>query len=191
MSGRYQICVSGSARGHSVEVGNDLAKSVGVALAKAGHTLMTGATTGLPEIAATAYQSHGGKSSLGISPATTKVEHVMKYRLPTKPYDNILYTGFHYVGRDALLINAADAVISIGGRLGTLHEFVIAMETKTPVAFLQGADGVSEQIPKLLEVLPNAHPELIIFDADAESLVTKLTHLLDEIHRPYNSIYRD
>lgn len=189
MSGRYQICVSGSAHGHSVEVGSELAKAVGAALAGAGHTIMTGATTGLPEIAAAAYQHHGGKSSLGISPATTKIEHVMKYRLPTKPYDNILYTGLHYVGRDALLINAADAVVSIGGRLGTLHEFTIAMETKTPVAFMQGADGVSEQIPKLLEVLPNAHPELIIFDTKAESLVAKLTHLLDELHKHYHSVY--
>jgi len=189
MSSIYQIAVSGSARGNSVEVGHKLAQAAGAALAKAGHSLLTGATTGIPELSAISYKAHGGNASMGISPATTKVEHVLKYRLPIKPFDTILYSGLHYVGRDALLINSADAVISIGGRLGTLHEFVIAMETKTPVAFLQGADGVSEEIPKLLEFLPNAHPNLLIFDSDPIALVDKLTKLLDELHRHYKNIY--
>ena len=46
--------------------------------------------------------------SVGLSPAASKVEHVMKYRLPTEAYDTILYTGLHYIGRDTLLITSAD-----------------------------------------------------------------------------------
>jgi uncharacterized protein (TIGR00725 family) len=125
----YQICVSGAAKGESVEQGRQLVEQAGVAIAKAGHCLMTGATTGLPELAARAYVKAGGKTSLGISPASTKVEHVLKYHLPIDAYDVILYTGLHYVGRDALLINSSDAVVSVGGRWGTLHEFAIALET--------------------------------------------------------------
>src|SRR5437879_2032099 len=113
----YQICVSGGAKGQSVTEGKQLAITIGKLLAQGGHTLMTGATSGLPDYAAAAYKKAGGAVSLGISPASTKVEHVFKYRLPTSHYDVILYTGLHYVGRDALLINSADAVISIGGRL--------------------------------------------------------------------------
>src|SRR5476651_38350 len=134
----YQICVSGAARGDSVEQGTQLAVSAGRAIAKAGHALLTGATTGLPEAAAAGYKKAGGRSSLGISPAGSKIEHVLKYRLPTEHYDSILYTGMHYVGRDALLITSADGVVSVGGRLGTLHEFTIAMETKKPFGLLQG-----------------------------------------------------
>src|ERR1700755_1147439 len=147
----YQICVSGAAKGESVEEGKQLAAELGIAIAKAGHALMTGATIGLPNYAAEAYKEAGGKMSVGISPAASKVEHVMKYRLPIKAYDSILYTGLHYVGRDTLLITSSDAVVSLGGRIGTLHEFMIAVETDTPIGFLQGAGGISEDIKTLME----------------------------------------
>lgn len=187
--GRYQICVSGAAKGESVEQGRELASEAGKAIAKAKHTLLTGATSGLPEQAATSYKSAGGLMSLGISPAATKIEHVVKYRLPVDQYDCILYTGLHYIGRDTLLINSADAVVSIGGRLGTLHEFTIAMETRTPIGFLQGAGGISNEIEEFLEFLPNAHKELVLFDTDADRLIAKLSSLLDELYEPYASIY--
>ncbi len=186
----YQICVSGAAKGESVEQGRHLAGLAGVAIAKAGHALMSGATTGLPEHAAIAYQKAGGKASLGISPASSKVEHVLKYKLPTEWYDFILYTGLHYVGRDALLINSSDAVVSIGGRIGTLHEFTIAMETRTPIALLQGAGGISNEIAELLKILPNIPDELVLMDTDPDRLVAKLTTLLDKLHSPYKNIYK-
>jgi uncharacterized protein (TIGR00725 family) len=186
----YQICVSGAAKGDSVEQGRQLVEKAGVAIAKAGHCLMTGATTGLPEFAARAYVKAGGKTSLGISPAGTKVEHVLKYHLPIDAYDVILYTGLHYVGRDALLINSADAVVSVGGRWGTLHEFAIALETQTPIALLQGAGGAGAEIEKLLDILPLAHRKLVIIDTDPDRLINKLTDLLDKINSPYRRIYR-
>jgi uncharacterized protein (TIGR00725 family) len=189
MSSKYQICVSGAAKGNSVEQGTALALEVGRAIAHAGHSLMTGATTGLPNTAAEGYKKAGGKMSLGISPASSKIEHVLKYRLPVKDYDAILFTGLHYSGRDALLINSADAVVSIGGRLGTLHEFTVAMETHTPIGVLEGAGGISEQIEALMKLLPNADPDTIIYEADPDLLIEKLTKMLDKIHAPYHQIY--
>jgi uncharacterized protein (TIGR00725 family) len=189
-SGHYQICVSGAAKGQSVEHGNELAQKIGAALAKAGHSLMTGATTGLPEEAAIGYKKAGGQMSLGLSPASSKVEHLLKYHLPTEPFDAILYTGLHYGGRDALLVNSADAVISIGGRLGTLHEFTIAAETGTPIAICEAAGGISAQLHQLLSLLPNADPNLIIFEENPSKLVDKLTKLLDKTHSHYGRIYR-
>jgi uncharacterized protein (TIGR00725 family) len=188
MSSKYQICVSGASKGDSVEQGKNLAIDLGGHIARAGHALLTGATTGLPDTAAQGYKKAGGHMSLGISPASTKAEHVLKYRLPTAGYDAILYSGLHYVGRDALLINSADAVVSIGGRLGTLHEFTIAMETKTPIGFLQGAGGISTEIKDLLTIA-NASEDLIIFESDPEELINKLTNLLDELNKPYRSVY--
>jgi uncharacterized protein (TIGR00725 family) len=187
----YQICVSGAAKGGSVEEGKALAMELGAAIANAGHSLLTGATVGLPNYAAEAYKAAGGLMSVGISPAASKVEHVMKYRLPTKAYDSIIFTGLHYVGRDALLITSSDAVVSIGGRLGTLHEFTIAMETDTPIGFLQGAGGISDQIQTLMSL---AHPlrtgAMVTFNESAEELVKELTSFLDIEHAKYRELYR-
>jgi uncharacterized protein (TIGR00725 family) len=187
----YQICVSGAAKGESVEEGKVLAAELGQAIAKAGHALMTGATVGLPNYAAEAYKKAGGKMSVGISPAASKVEHVMKYRLPILAYDSIIYTGLHYVGRDTLLITSSDAVVSVGGRIGTLHEFTIAIETDTPIGFLQGAGGISDQIQALMSL---AHPlrpgAMVTFNESADKLITELTDHLDKEHAKYHKLYQ-
>jgi hypothetical protein len=186
----YQFCVSGAAKGASVEEGRQLAGELGESLAKAGHTLLTGATIGLPNYAAKGYKSAGGKMSLGISPASSKVEHIMKYRLPTEAYDAILYTGMHYVGRDGLLIESADAVLSIGGRLGTLHEFTIAMETDTPIGFLHGAGGISDEINHLMEITqPHRSGSAVYFSSSADELIEQLTKHLNHVHAKYMGLY--
>lgn len=185
----YQICVSGAAKGESVEEGRELALAAGKAIATNGHMLMTGATIGLPHFAATGCKKAGGVS-VGISPAASKVEHIRKYRLPVDSYDVILFTGLHYIGRDTLLVASSDAVISIGGRLGTLHEFTIAMEMEKPMGFLQGAGGISSEI---IDILEAAHPlpdeSLVIFDTDADRLVKRLVTILNERHIDDRDIY--
>ncbi len=187
----YQICVSGAAKGRSVEEGRELATKLGAAVARAGHSLLTGATIGLPNYAAEGYKAAGGHMSVGISPAASKIEHVVKYRLPTVAYDTILYTGLHYVGRDTLLITSSDAVVSIGGRLGTLHEFTIAMETDTPIGFLQGAGGVSEQIESLMELARPLSPDAkVCFSESSDKLIKELTDHLDHHNTKYRNLYR-
>lgn len=187
----YQICVSGAARGASVEEGRLLAAELGIAIAKAGHSLLTGATVGLPNYAAEAYKKAGGKMSLGISPAASKAEHVLKYRLPIKAYDAILYTGLHYVGRDMLLITSADAVVSVGGRLGTLHEFTIAIEANVPIGFLQGAGGISDEIHALMRLAePLPGDTSIMFSESAPQLIADLTKHLDTRNRKYHNLYQ-
>lgn len=185
----YQICVSGASKGHSVEEGKALAQAAGAALAKSGHSLLTGATVGLPNYAAEAYKAAGGKMSVGISPAASKVEHVLKYRLPTEAYDTILYTGLHYVGRDSVLINSADAVISIGGRLGTLHEFTIAMELDTPIGFVKGGGGISTEIIDILRAAGVPHGDNVLFEDEPDALIAKLVAILDKDNKKYRKLY--
>jgi uncharacterized protein (TIGR00725 family) len=187
----YQICVSGAAKGDSVEEGKKLALAVGAEIAKAGHSLLTGATIGLPNYAAEGYKAAGGKMSVGISPASSKVEHVLKYRLPVKAYDTILFTGMHYVGRDNFLITSSDAVVSIGGRMGTLHEFTIAMETDTPIGFLQGAGGISSEIQGLVEIAQPLRPDAYVTYSDSPAeLVKALTDFLDKRNAKYQNLYQ-
>ncbi len=185
----YQICVSGAAKGKSVEEGRELAMAAGKAIALAGHSLLTGATIGLPNYAAVGYKAAGGKMSVGISPAASKIEHVAKYRLPTEAYDTILYTGLHYIGRDALLIQSSDAVVSIGGRLGTLHEFTVAMETDKPIGFLQGAGGISTQIKAILEAAGELRDPDVMFSNDPEELLKLLLARLDSNNKKYAKLY--
>ncbi len=180
----YYICVSGAAGGDTVEQSCDEALAVGREIAKQGHVLMTGATVGLPNFAAQGCKEAGGLS-IGLSPAATKLEHVRKYRLPTEHYDFILYTGLHYIGRDTLLVNSSDGVVSLGGRLGTLHEFTVAMETDTPIGFIEGTGGVTEIIEEILDRAGRKFYQPVIFERDPKRLVQKVVARLDEIHASY------
>ncbi len=186
----YQICVSGASKGKSVEEGRELATAAGQAIAKTGNMLITGATIGLPHFAALACKAAGG-TSVGLSPASSKVEHVRKYRLPTEAYDVILYTGLNYVGRDALLVASCDAVLSIGGRLGTLHEFTIAMEMDKPIGFLQGAGGISLEIMDFMRAAGRKLDKDVIFDDDPQQLVDRLIAHLNKLHVDDLDIYND
>ncbi len=186
---RYQICVSGASKGQSVVEGKELATKAGIAIANANHALLTGATLGLPNYAAESYKKAGGKMSQGVSPAASKVEHIRKYRLPTEAYDSILFTGLHYVGRDSLLITSSDAVVSIGGRLGTLHEFTIAMETDTPIGFLQGGGGISTEVMEILKAAGELKSDNVVFSEDANDLIKQLTDLLDKRNHDNLDIY--
>ncbi len=175
----YSICVSGAAAGKTVDTDKELAERIGTAIAKSGHIITTGATIGLPYYAARSAKMEGGVS-IGFSPAASLREHVHKYRLPIGIFDFVNYTGLNYVGRDAYLVLSSDAVITIGGRMGSLHEFISALEAHKPVGILLGSQGAADLIPQLMEILePPAH-SLVIYDDNPEKLVVKMVALLDK-----------
>lgn len=175
----YSICVSGAAAGKTVEQSSGLAERVGIAIAKAGHITTSGATVGLPYFAARAAKKAGGVS-IGFSPASSLREHMFKYRLPIGIYDFVNFTGMHYVGRDVMLVQSSDAIITIGGRFGSLHEFTTALESHMPCGVLLGSGGTADLIPELMDKLEEPHRALVIMDDNPERLVAKIIAILDK-----------
>ncbi len=176
---RYSICVSGAAGGDSAEDSHELARRLGAAIAQAGHITVTGATVGLPYYAAMGAKDSGG-TSIGYSPAATVREHLRKYRLPCNYFDYISYTGSHYMGRDLQMIQSCDAILTAGGRLGTLNEFILSVEQRKPVGVLVESGGSSDMIPQLLNILQPEFKKYVIFDDNPEILVQRIIKLLDE-----------
>lgn len=175
---RYAICVSGAHSGETLKNDRGQAFAIGKAIAEEGHIITTGATVGLPFYAALGAKKSNGLS-VGFSPASSMNEHVNKYRLPIGVYDFVSYTGMHYVGRDAFLVQSSDAVITVGGGFGTLHEFTTALESHTLCGVLLGSGGTADMIPELLEKLEPPHRSRVVFDTDPKTLVKKLLKLLD------------
>lgn len=175
----HSICVSGAAAGSSVDVSCGLAYELGVAIAKAGHILTTGATVGLPLYAAKGAHDAKGMS-IGFSPAASLRAHTKKYRLPIGFFDYINFTGMNYIGRDIHLVQSSDAVITVGGRMGSLHEFTTALEARMPCGVLLGSGGLADTIPDLLEKLEAPSGSRIFFDTDPDKLVKKIVAVLDE-----------
>lgn len=145
-----KIAISGAAAGIASDEGEALAFEVGKEIAAKGGIVMTGATTGVPYAAIRGAKSLRGKT-VGLSPAHSMREHINKYRLPVEDHDMLFFTGYDYAGRDVLLVDLADAVISVSGRIGSLHEFTSAFERHKITGLLLHSGGLSDDIPEILE----------------------------------------
>ena len=176
---KYSICISGAASGKTVEPAKKLAQRIGVEVARLGHIVTTGATIGLPYYGAQAAKKAGGMS-IGFSPASSLREHLYKYRLPIGVYDFINFTGMHYVGRDIHLVQSSDAIITVGGRFGSLHEFTTALEANMPCGVLLGSGGTADEIPDLMNKLEPPNRNMVVFDDNPERLLKSVIALLDE-----------
>lgn len=179
---RYQICVSGAASGDTVRASHKLAFALGKAISAQGKTLLTGATVGLPHYAAMGVMSVEGQRglSVGFSPAASFREHVATYRLPTKEFDYINFTGMEYVGRDVHLVRSSDAVITVGGRMGSLHELSTALESRKVCGILLGSGGLADYTPVLLENIEAPGAKDVIYDTDPARLVQRVIDALDK-----------
>lgn len=172
------IAISGAAAGIASEEGADLGFQIGRQVATHGGIVMTGATTGVPFSAVKGAKSVHGQT-IGLSPAHSLLEHQRKYRLPVEYHDIMFFTGYDYAGRDTLLIDMADAVISVSGRIGSLHEFTSAFERHKIIGLLLHSGGLSDTIPEILEQAHRGHGR-VVMHADPKQLVELVFEQLSE-----------
>lgn len=173
----YKIAVAGAAQVNicSKNAAN-LAKEIGKEIVRQGCILITGATTGIPYFSAKGAKAAKGVS-IGFSPAASEISHRKKYKLPRDAFDVIVYTGFGYAGRNLLMTRAADAVIVICGRMGTLNEFTIAFEDEKPIGVLIGSGGTADRIKGLIK-RPFRGKVNIIYEKEPKKLIKEIIKLI-------------
>jgi uncharacterized protein (TIGR00725 family) len=147
-----------------------LAEELGAAIAKQDCILITGATTGLPDLVAQAFRQSGG-FALGVSPAENRQEHITRYGLPEDGADVIIYTGFGYKGRNVINVRSADIVLIVSGATGTLNEFTIAYDEGKVIGVLEGSGGIAEHVREIIKICNKPALEKIFFDRDPVKLV--------------------
>ena len=182
---KYNIVVSGAAQiSHCCKGIEKLSREVGKEVARQKCVLITGATTGVPYFAAQGCKGAGG-FNVGFSPAISEAAHLKTYKLPIDPFDVMIYTGADYAGRDVIMTKAADGVIIICGRMGTLHEFSTAFETRKPIGVLEGTGGTADKI-RQIAVGPYRGVKKIIYEREPKILVKKLLEAI-RVEKKHNS----
>ena len=147
-----------------------LAEELGAAIAKQDCILVTGATTGLPDLVARAFRNNGG-FALGVSPAENRREHITRYGLPEHGADVILYTGFGYKGRNVVNVRSADIVLILGGAPGTLNEFTIAYDEGKIIGVLEGSGGIADHIREIIKICNKPALGKVFFESCPTKLV--------------------
>lgn len=176
---KLKICISGAAdTGHCAPDALEKTKELARQVVLHNGVLVTGATTGAPYWGAIGAKEAGG-FVIGISPASSELEHVKKYKLPLDYHDVIIYTGFGYSGRNLLLTRSSDAILISCGRMGTLNEFTIGFEDEKVIGVLTETGGVADE---LKDILQKAHRGMgkVIFDSDPKTLVEKVVDMVNK-----------
>lgn len=173
---KYKICVSGAAEtGRCGDKAFEIARELGKEVIRQGAVFVDGATTGFPYWAAKGAKEEGG-IVVGVSPASSKSEHVLDFKLPIDYHDIIMYTGQGYSGRNLLLTRMADAVICGCGRMGTMNEFTIAFEDKKPIGIIEGEWETDEVFRMLIEksYRGDEMKDKIFFGSDPKQVVEEV-----------------
>lgn len=163
--------------GSSSDTGDDaehdrlavLASELGRAIADRSCVLITGATSGLPDVVSRAARQFGGQT-IGISPAISAEEHVSKYKLPVDGAEVIIYTGFGLKGRNVINVRACDIVIIFGGGIGTLNEFTISYDENKIIGVLVGSGGLADKIEEITS-LSSKPRRKVLFNSDPGKLI--------------------
>ena len=114
----------------------EAAEEVGQLLARGGATVITGGLGGVMRAASRGALSAGGQT-IGILPGADASEANEYVRLP-------IATGLG-VARNLVVVTAADAVVAVGGRHGTLSEIGLALRMGRHVVALSSWRLESDQ----------------------------------------------
>ncbi len=159
---------------------------VGLAIAKHGHNVITGATVGVPYAAAIGAKM-GGAVVVGISPAACREEHIERYKRPLDNMDVIVYTGMGLEGRQPINVRSGKGAIFIAGEFGTLGEFSAAWTVGNNVlGVLEGVGGISSNLRQIIQQVQSEYGSAVLFDSDPESLARRVCEEVDRRY-PLNS----
>lgn len=174
-----KISIIGSAEEKQNSKPKKLCKSIGNYLSQKDITLFTGGSSGIPGEIVKACDLNKIKIT-AYSPDKNKISHNKRFdNLNSKYFSRIKYIrGF--TARSLQMINDSDAIIVIGGRIGTLSEFTIALEEGKKVLVIKNSGGIADHLEYILSVANKEFPNQIIFERDYKKGIDKLLEIINK-----------
>ena len=159
----------------------DIAKHLGKEITEHGHIVNVSQLKGFPLWAAIGAKQMEGHVTV-FSPAVGSREHADVYNMQSDYADQMVYTGFGITGANLIMTRSSDAVIVGCGDLGTLHDYVIALNEHKPIGILEGPWDTDEMIRGMQEKF-NIDEGMVIFDSDPKRLIEQLIKKVKDIHK--------
>ena len=137
MASESKLCIGVIGAGKCSKKLKDEAYAVGTAIARAGAILVCGGLKGVMEAAAKGAKDAGG-TTVGIIPGNDRAE--------ANPYIDIVIPTGVGEARNVIVVQSADAVISLHGKYGTISEMAFCLKLKKPLLSLVKWDILPEVI---------------------------------------------
>lgn len=169
------------------------ARIIGGELAGHGHVTVSATGAGVSQSAIEGAKRRRGTTA-GISPFRTKKLHETHGESPGQPFDLLQLTSQlegvkhrakhepNYLGAALTAAERADALVVMGGSIGSLFALSAAIEGAKPVGVLEGHGGIAAQVKKIVDQAtkagkPPAFP--IIYDSDPRRLIERMQPLIE------------
>ena len=172
------IFVAGNSHGIISPIVLKKAYQLGKLIGESGHVLLTGGTLGIPEEAAMGALQVGGLT-VSISPGNNISDHIENYNQSDKS-DIYIYTGMGDMGRNFLNVKSCDAVIIIGGGMGTLSEFCIAYAEGKLIGILENTGGIADKIKEIIEATNKKPKNDILFSESPSKLFFEIKKAIEK-----------
>lgn len=180
----YNIGVFGSS-GEEVDTkSKEKAKELGIVLSSYKITIITGACSGLPYLAAL----HGSKNGNPVWGYSPKIDLEGQKQFTPKDdlsiYSKIFFVPFGFEFhqneqvckkyRNVVSTANCDAGIIISGTWGTMNEFTNLYDMGKIIGILTGTGGVADELPRLIKKIVKKRKAKVLFDSNSESLVDRV-----------------
>jgi len=136
---------------------------------------------GVPDEAARGASKEKG-TVIAFSPTNNLKEHLnppISYPKPT-PQTILIFTGSGKEGRNVLSVKNCDAVVFIGGSIGTLTEFSLAYHMGKVIGILKNTGGITKKIPEITNEIKKDTGAILVSDTDPKNLVKKIIDVLKQ-----------
>ncbi len=121
----------------------DICIELGKALAEEGHVVYTGGRDGVMELVSKGVKEAGG-TTVGILPGNFVSEYVNPY------VDVPITTGLDFQMRSFVMLHSVDAVVAVGGEIGTAIEILGAYAYSKKLILLRGTGGWTDRFAQIL-----------------------------------------
>jgi uncharacterized protein (TIGR00725 family) len=168
-----KFAIIGSATDVVSEEIRDLCIEVGAYLALKNIAIATGGSHGIPGLVVQSAFKRGAKTE-AYSPDKNEEQHRQrKDNLPPEFFERIQYIpGF--TARSLEMLKNVDGVIVIGGRIGTLSEFTIALEEGINVAVIKNSGGIADHLEYIVSIARKEFSNKVIFETHLEVAINTL-----------------
>lgn len=178
---KVRIGIIGAAADNIHKDIKNAAVRLGELIAAMEYEAATGTSIGAPHIVISKAKELGAKT-IGFSPDSDSKVHTQRYdNAPFSCFDKVFFIpGF--TKRSIRFIDSCDAIIVLGGRMGTLSEYTIAFEENKPIGVLTSSGGIASQLKKITALCTKHRKEPVFFYSDAEKLFRRLVEYLRKDH---------
>lgn len=175
-----KVAVIGSAENPKNKKHIKLCENIGKYLCDKNLQILTGGSSGIPGLIVKNLNKVFN-SAIAYSPDRNEKEHNLRHdNLNSEYFTEIKYfKGF--TNRSLKMIEDSDFVLVVGGRMGTLSEFTIALEEGKKVLVIKGTGGITNHLEYIIKVAKKEFPNQVFFEKDYKKGIDKLVEIVEGV----------